>query len=154
VESIWVWLNTPPTVGDVIDLFCMVYLAIFALGFLASVYLGGSGAERLAPNAIQRDGIRHWARVGQWNFGTGLFFFGVRALQINPLSFGEPIWLVGSLLALLVAAIRCVDWWRTTYRAQLEAHDPRDEIHAINTKNAPLVSERGVQDWPCTPCRS
>src|SRR5262249_25448606 len=37
-------------------------------------------------------------------FGLGLFFFAIRWLQIDPLSFGMRIWLWLSWLALLVLA--------------------------------------------------
>jgi hypothetical protein len=40
-------------------------------------------------------------------------------MQINPLSFGEPKWLVGSVVTVIFAAARCVDWWRTDYPAEL-----------------------------------
>jgi hypothetical protein len=39
-------------------------------------------------------------------------------LQINPLSFGAPIWLIVSILAVVFAATRCVDWWMTVYPAE------------------------------------
>jgi hypothetical protein len=47
--------------------------------------------------------VRRNARIALWIFGAGLFFFGVRALGINPFSFGAPIWLWLCLLALVVA---------------------------------------------------
>lgn len=118
--SLWSWLKTPPAVGDVLDLFGVTCLIIFGFGFVVSAFLGGSGVDFLNRNAILRNGIRHWSHVGLWLFGSGLFFFAIRALQVNPLSFGEPIWLVGNLIALLVAAVRCVNWWRTVYPRRLE----------------------------------
>jgi hypothetical protein len=117
MADFWTWLNTPPTVEQVLDPFAVVYLLVFGVGFVASAYLNGPHAAPLAGNAIQREGIVHWSFVGLWIFGPGLFFFGVRALQINPLSMGEPIWLVASVIAAAIAGIRCVQWWRTTYPA-------------------------------------
>ena len=56
-------------------------------------------------------------------FGTGLFFFGIRALQINPFTFGVPFWLwLSILLALLVAAV-AVWYARSSYPAQVRAYD-------------------------------
>ena len=74
-------------------------------------------------NPVRIAGLRHWSHVGLWIFGPGLFFFGVGALQINPLSFGEPIWLVGSVIALVIAGYRCLRWWQTVYPRELAAAD-------------------------------
>ncbi len=125
---LWSWLSTPPPAGNVLDPFGAMYVLVFGVGFLMSAYLSGPGAHRMARNPIQLDGVKHWAIVGLWVFGTGLFFFIVRAMQINPLSFGEPIWLVGNGIALVVVAIRCVDWWRTTYPAQLASSTEQNEF--------------------------
>ncbi len=128
MASLWSWLNTPPTAGDVLDPFGVVCVIVFAIGFLTCAYLSGPGVQRISRNPIQLAGLRHWATVGLWVFGPGLFFFTVRAMQINPLSFGEPIWLVGNGIALVVVAIRCVDWWRTTYPAQLASSTEQNEF--------------------------
>ncbi len=119
MAEFWIWLNTAPTADQVLDPFAVVYLVIFGAGFVASAYLNGPAAAPLSPNAFHREGIVHWSHVGLWIFGPGLFFFGVRALQINPLSMGEPIWLVSSIVAAAIAGIRCVRWWRKTYPALL-----------------------------------
>jgi hypothetical protein len=112
VNSLWTWLNTPPGVAAVLDPFGLVFATVFGAGFLASAYLAGPGGNDLAHHDPQAQAIHHWANVGLWIFGPGLFFFAMRALQINPLSFGEPIWLVASIIALIVAAIRFAAWWR------------------------------------------
>lgn len=124
LNAIWSWLNTPPDTGEVLDPLAALYLVVFAGGFIVSAYLAGLGADQVARNAIQLAGLQQWATVGLWIFGPGLFFFGMRAFQINPLSFGEPIWLVASVIALLIGAVRCVDWWRTVYPAELAARIP------------------------------
>jgi hypothetical protein len=113
------WLSTPPTKDGVLDLFGVFCLLLLVPGFVVSAYLAGPGTDRLANNPVQLAGIKHWALIGLWLFGAGLFFFGVRAMQINPLSFGQPIWLVGSIIAIVIAASRCVEWWRTVYPAEL-----------------------------------
>ena len=119
MESLATWLGTPPTKDEVIDPFGAFCLLLLVPGFVASAYLAGPGANRLAKNPVQLAGIRHWASIGSLVFGAGLFFFGVRAMQINPLSFGQPIWLLGSIVAVVIAATRCVDWWRPVYPAKL-----------------------------------
>ncbi len=117
MELLWTWLSTPPGKNEVLDPFGVFCLLLFVPGFVGSAYLTGPGVDRLAKDPIQLAGIRYWASIGLWLFGAGLFFLGGRAMQINPLSFGEPKWLVGSIVALVLATARCVDWWRTDYPA-------------------------------------
>jgi hypothetical protein len=119
MESLWTWLSMPPAKGEVLDAFGVFSLLLFAPGFVVSAYLSGPAADRLARDPAQHAGIRYCASLGLWVFGAGLFFFGARVMQINPLSFGEPKWLVGSVVAVILAAARCVAWWRTDYPAQL-----------------------------------
>ncbi len=126
--SLWTWLNTPPVMGEVLDPFGLFCLVLLVPGFVIFAYLAGPGGDRLAKNPIQLAGFRYCASIGLWLFGAGLFFFGARVMQINPLSFGEPKWLVGSLVALLFAAARCVDWWRTEYPAALARRVPAEMI--------------------------
>ena len=134
MESLWSWLSTPPGTNDVLDLFGTLCLLLFASGFVLSAYLTGPGADRLAKNSIQLAGIRHWGTIGLWVFGAGLFFFGVRVLQINPLAFGAPIWLIVCMLAIVFAATRCIDWWLTVYPAErgrrftVETVQPRSDL--------------------------
>jgi hypothetical protein len=75
--------------------------------------------------------MRHWASIGLSVFGAGLFFFGVRVLQVNPLSFGEPKWLLGSLVVILFTAARCIEWWRTEYPAKLVHRLPEETISPL-----------------------
>ena len=130
MESLWTWLNTPPAKGEVLDPVGVVSLLLFAPGFVVSAYLSGPGADRLAKDPVQLAGIRYCASLGLWVFGAGLFFFGARALQINPLSFGEPKWLVGSVVAVIFAA-RCVAWWRTDYPVRLARRVSAETIYPL-----------------------
>ncbi|MFN8590024.1 MAG: hypothetical protein U0031_01095 [Thermomicrobiales bacterium] len=123
MSELWTWLNTPPTYDQVLQPFGALYLIVFAVGFGGSAWLSGDGATRIGRNPAHIAGLRHWSQVGLWIFGPGLFFFGVGALQINPLSFGEPIWLVGSVIALVIAGYRCLRWWQTVYPRELAAAD-------------------------------
>ena len=131
MEALWTWLNTPPGVGDVLNVFGFVFAAVFALGFLASAYLAGPAGQAMARNPLEANAIGHWATVGLWIFGPGLFFFAMRALQINPLTFGEPIWLVASIIALIAAAVRLADSWRRDALARAAMRSrPLDELQA------------------------
>ena len=119
MEPLWTWLFTPAAKGEVVDLFGAFWLLLFAPGYVLSAYLAGPGADRLGKDPVQLAGIRHWASIGLWVFGAGLFFVGVRVLQINPLWFGAPIWLLGTIVAVVFVAVRCLEWWRTDYPAEL-----------------------------------
>lgn len=113
MEPLWTWLSTPPAKGEVLDALGLFSFLLFAPGFVVSAYLRGPGAGRLAKDPVQLAGVRYWASIGQWVFGAGLFFFGARVIQINPLSFAEPKWLLASIVAVIFASVRCVERWRT-----------------------------------------
>lgn len=115
VQSVWARLITPPDASGVLTPVTALYLAIFAVGFVVCAYVTGPAAAGIARNPVQLDGFRHWGGLGLWVFGAGLFFFAIRALQINPLTFGAPLWLLLSTIALVIYALRCAHWWRATY---------------------------------------
>lgn len=102
----WDALSTPAGVADVFSPLADIFLAVFCLGFIASILLYNGGARRAASHPMTRRALRRAAGWGIAIFGAGLFFFGVRALQINPFGFGMPLWLW--LCAL--AAVALVVW--------------------------------------------
>ena len=150
MESLWIWLSTPPAKGDVFDAVGVFSLLLFAPGFVVSACLSGPGAVRHAKDPVQLAGIRYCASIGLWVFGAGLFFFGARTIQINPLSFGEPKWLVGSLVAVIFAAARCVDWWRTEYPAELARHISVETMYPLTDFGGPISSAAARQSMPET----
>ena len=131
MEPLWTWLSTPPAKGEVLDALGLFSFLLFAPGFVVSAYLAGPGAGRLAKDPVQLAGVRYWASIGQWVFGAGLFFFGARVIQINPLSFAEPKWLLASIAAVIFASVRCVERWRTDYPAELERRDSAETLYPI-----------------------
>jgi len=150
MESLWIWLTTPPGKDGVLDLFGVLCLLLFVPGFVVSAYLTGSGADRLAKDPVQLAGIRYCASIGLWVFGAGLFFFGARVMQINPLSFGEPKWLLASMTAVVFAAARCIDWWRTEYRAERALRGPEEKIYTLADFGSQVGSASGRQSTPDT----
>jgi hypothetical protein len=148
MESLWTWLSTPPAKGEVLDPVGVFSLLLFAPGFVVSAYLSGPGADRLTKDPVQLAGIRYCASRGLWVFGAGLFFFGARAMQINPLSFGERKWLVGSMVAVIFAAARCVDWWRTEYPAELARHVSAETNYPITDFGSCVTSTPARQSLP------
>jgi hypothetical protein len=153
MESLWSWLSTPPATGEVLDAFGVFSLFLFAPGFLVSAYFAGPGADRLAKDPVQLAGIRYWASIGLWVFGGGLFFFGARVIQINPLSFGEPKWLLASIVVAILTAARCVDWWRTEYPAELERRDATESLYSIADLGSRVSSGPARQSVPKTIAR-
>lgn len=153
MESLWTWLSMPPDKGEVLDAFGVFSLLLFAPGFVVSAYLSGPGADRLAKDPVQLAGIRYCASLGLWAFGAGLFFIGARAMQINPLSFGERKWLVGSMVAVIFAAGRCVDWWRTDYPAELARRVSAETKYPITDFGSRMTSAPARQSLPETIAR-
>jgi hypothetical protein len=150
MESLWTWLSTSPNKGEVLNAFGVFSLLLFAPGFVASAYLAGTGADRLAKDPVQLAGIRYCASIGLWVFGAGLFFLGVRVMEINPLSFGEPKWLVGSIVAVIFAAARCLDWWRTEYPAELARRVSADTLYPLSDLGTGISSAPARQAMPET----
>jgi len=154
MEPFWIWLSTAPAKDEVLDLFGALCLLLFAPGFVLSAYLGGPGADRLGKNPVQLAGIRHWASIGVWVFGAGLFVFGVRVLQINPLSFGAPIWLLVSALAIFFVTTRCLDWWLTVYPTERARRLTADSIYPRADLGSRVSSAAPRQKVPETTVRS
>src|SRR5687768_11215966 len=148
MESLWIWLSTPPGKSEVLDPFGPFCLLLLVPGFVTSAYLSGPGAGRLAKDPVQLAGVKYCASIGLWVFGAGLFFFGVRVMQINPLSFGEPKWLLGSVVAIVFATARCVDWWRTEYPAALSRRFIADSVHPLVNLGSHVGDEPARQTSP------
>jgi len=98
----WERLTTPPPTEEIFNPASLAYLLLFAVGFVAAAILSGNASHRLFQHPVTRRMVRRDAAIALWVFGLGLFFFGVRALGINPFSFGAPIWLWLCLLAVVV----------------------------------------------------
>ena len=139
--------------SEVLDPFGLFCLLLLVPGFVVSAYLAGPGAHRLAKDPVQLAGVRYWASIGLWVFGAGLFFFGVRVMQINPLSFGEPKWLLGSIVAIVFAAARCLDWWRTDYPAELSRRVPAETVYPLADLGRHVSSAPARQSTPETTVR-
>lgn len=97
----WDYLTTRPDSNEVFGPFAIVFLIIFVIGFVATLVLYSGGAKTLIKDPIIRRWSRKWSGWLLTLFGFGLFFFAIRWLQINPLSFGTRIWLWLCLLILV-----------------------------------------------------
>jgi hypothetical protein len=121
----WDNLTRTPAAADIFSLPAIIFFVVFAIGFVAAAFLSNQGARRFGTNPVKRRGIQHCATIALYVFGAGLFFFGVRALNINPFSFGAPIWLWLSVLALIVLAVYCIWYWKFVYPERLAAYEAR-----------------------------
>jgi len=74
-------------------------------------------------------------------------------MQINPLSFGEPKWLVGTIVAVIFAAARCVDWWRTDYPAELARRVSAETMYPLPDFGSRISSAPARQSLPETIAR-
>lgn len=121
----WDYLTTTPGSNEVFGPFAVVFLIIFALGFIASVVIYSNGGKGIIRDPVIRKMARKWSGWALTVFGIGLFFFAIRWLQINPLSFGDRIWLWISLLLLLVLIGFIANDVRKNYRADKLAYEER-----------------------------
>jgi hypothetical protein len=97
----WDYLTTVPGENEVFGPFAIIFLIVFGLGFLISIAVYSGGARGVIPDPVLRRMARQWSGWAIAVFGVGLFFFAIRVLQINPLSFGMRLWLWLSWLLLL-----------------------------------------------------
>lgn len=99
----WDNLTTAPEADAVFGPWSTLYLLICIVGLIIG-FLLYSRPRILSSRRLLRTGnTQRWGGILLWIFSIGIFFFLVRWLQINPFSFGEPIWLYLTLLIALVA---------------------------------------------------
>ena len=128
--DLWTALFSPPPPQDVIGPFWLLYLLVFAAGFVLSITAEGNGLARVLPHPETRRVVADHAPASAALFGAGLFFFGVRALQIDPLRLAAPFWLVLSLVAAVVYLAFIWLRFRQVVPAAIEPVDRRPDFSA------------------------
>jgi hypothetical protein len=98
------WLTTRPTGDEVLNPFAIISLAVFAIVVLASGFYSARPWSPPFGETQSRRFVQRAATLLAWPAGLGLFFLVVRLLQIDPATFGRPIWIVLSWIALIVTA--------------------------------------------------
>lgn len=116
-------MTTLPRPDEVFDPFGVACLIIFGVGFLVAIVLYNDGGRRFAEHPVHRRLMRKAGSIGTIVFGAGLFFCGVRVLQINPFTFGLPIWLWLSLLAVVGWALYVAYYARSIAPSEIERFD-------------------------------
>ncbi|MGI8477410.1 MAG: hypothetical protein ACR2OO_13715 [Thermomicrobiales bacterium] len=143
----WNYLTTVPGSNEVLGPFAIGFLALFGLGFLASTLLYNGGGRKLFANPVLFRMACKWAGVGLVIAGLGLFFFVIRALQINPFTFGMRIWLWLSLLALAAFAAYILYDLRAHYegaKAEYEEYK-RKQLYLRATASGTPTRQAGRQ---------
>ncbi len=113
----WDYLTTPPASGDVLDAFTIIYLVVFLGGFVAAVYLNSRPWTKPFGAMFRRKAVKRASAAAMWVFGAGFFFFLIRILQINPISFGEPFWMWLSVLAVIAMFAWIAFSWSSARKA-------------------------------------
>lgn len=121
----WDYLTTRPESGQVFGPFAILYLILFTLGFLVSLFFYNDGARRYVRHSVKLRATRRGAGIALVVFGIGLFFFAIRVLQINPFTFGMRIWLYLSLLAVIAMLAAFAYYRRTVLPHELRAYEQR-----------------------------
>jgi hypothetical protein len=99
------WLTTRPGSDEVLDAFTIISLIVFGIVLVAA---GFYSARPWAPPfgaPFSKHFVRRSATLLGWPAGIGLFFVIIRIVQIDPATFGRPIWIVFSWVALIAAAV-------------------------------------------------
>jgi hypothetical protein len=132
----WDYLTTPPASDDVLDAFTILYLALFLVGFVVSAYVYYRPWTKPFGTMFRRTAVVKATGVAMWVFGIGLFFFLIRLLQINPLTFGEPFWMWLSVLAVIVMIVWAGLSWNQGKKAV--GHAPSQRTRQAAPQSRPV----------------
>ena len=117
----WDYLSHFPGPDEIFGPFSTAYLVVFLVGFAVAAFLYNEGGRFLTPDPVRRRYLRKYAGFLLIPLILGLFFFGVRILQIDPFTFGRRIWLYLSALGLLAVVAYAANDIRLRYRRDVEA---------------------------------
>lgn len=122
------YLTDVPGANDVVGPFSFLYLVFFALGFLVSCFYYYRPWQPPAGRLFRRKSVRKATTIAMWIFGAGLFFLGIRLLQVNPFGFGMRLWMY---LCFLAAAIMLLIF---AWEARKALRKPRPEYGAVRDR--------------------
>ncbi len=115
----WDYLTSAPASGDVLDAFTIIYVVVFLGGFVAAAYLNSRPWTKPFGSMFRRKSVKKASGIAMWVFGAGFFFFLIRLLQIDPLTFGRPLWMWLSVLALVVMIVWIAVSWSSARKAAM-----------------------------------
>lgn len=99
----WNYLTSAPATADTLSNLAILYAIVFAGGFLISSIISYRPRTPFVAKYFRRREVAQATSVAMWIFGLGLFFFIIRILQVNPISFGNRFWMV--LMAVLAIGL-------------------------------------------------
>ncbi len=109
----WDWLTATPGPAETMEPFSVLFLVVFATGFIVSTSLYYRPWQPPLGRYFRRRAVRNAMTVAMWVFGVGLFFFLIRLLQINPFTLGMRLWMVLAVIAALVLlGVFAVRFWQ------------------------------------------
>ena len=123
----WGYLKTVPGPNEVFGPLAILYLIIFGAGFIFSVVIYNNQGKQLFSNPVIYRFFRKWAGWFLVVFGSGLFFFLIRALQINPFTFAMRFWMWVTLISLAVVTLLMAWDMRQNYKRELAEWEKRKE---------------------------
>lgn len=134
----WDYLKTVPGPDEVFGPFAIIYLILFAVGFVASLVVYNDRAKKLFKDPVLHRMAKRWSGYGLVLFSLGLFFFLIRWLQINPFDLGMRLWLWLCLLGLAALIVYAIYDYKRNYPAARAAYDDqvKQRLYAQSSANA------------------
>ncbi len=125
------YLTDVPGANDTVGPFSFIYLVFFAVGFLVSCYYYYRPWQPPVGRLFRRKSVRKATTIAMWVFGAGLFFLGVRLLQVNPFGFGMRLWMyLCFLAAAIMLAVFAWEARKALTGPRLDYGSPRDRVAA------------------------
>ena len=121
----WEYLSTVPGQNEVWGPLAILYVLAYAVGFAISLVIYNGGGRRLFPNPVMYRMLKRWSSWALLVFGAGLFFFAIRALQINPFTFAMRFWMWVTVVGLAVLIVLVALDFQRRYPAALAAFKER-----------------------------
>ena len=123
----WNYLSTVPGPNEVFGPLAIIYLVLFAIGFGFALLVYNNQGKKLFPNPVIYRIVRRWAGWASFVFGAGIFFFLIRALQINPFTFAMRFWMWMSLLGLFAIFVLLMVDIKRRYKSELATWESRKQ---------------------------
>ena len=123
----WDYLSTVPGPNEVFGPLAILYLVFFVVGFVVSLAVYNNQGKKLFPNPVIFRLVRRWAGWTSVIFGAGIFFFLIRALQINPFTFAMRFWMWVTVLALGVVFVLLMVDIKRRYKTELAEWQSRKQ---------------------------
>lgn len=136
----WDYLTAPIRETETFGPLSIIYVVLFGLTFLCCAFVYIDARNRFADHKLRRDTLRTGANILMWITAIGLFFFAVRYMRFELLSFERRIWMYMTFLVFTLVVAYFVYYMRTIYPAKLAAFERQ---RAKRRYIAPSTSKAG-----------